>query len=75
MKEISPNATDFDTFELDEVVVRRCDFKNLNGGFHIKGWYKLSLDEDGAANDLRKLHFRYFQPAEPLDFMELARRY
>ena len=58
-RETSPIATDFDTFELDEVV-RMYDSINLNGGFHIKGWYKPSLDEEGAANDLKKLHFCYF---------------
>ena len=71
---MSPNATDFDPFVLDEVVVRMCELINLNGGFQVKGWYKPSLDDEGAANDLKRLHFCHLQPSTPLNFMQLAMR-
>ena len=74
-REMSPNATEFDTFDLDAVVVRMCDSINLNGGFNIKGWYKPSINGEGAAQDLRKVHFCYLQPADSLKFMQNATRY
>ena len=73
-REMSPNATEFDTFQLDNAVVGLTDSINLNGGFIVKGWYKPSVNE-GAVQDLRNVHFCCLQPVDPLNVLQSARRY
>ena len=56
---MTDKLAEFGEINLDEVVLRMCESINLNGGFAIKGWYKPSLDEEGAANDLKKLQLSF----------------
>ena len=74
-REMSPNATDFDTFGLDNAVVVLTESINLNGGFVVKGWYKPSLNEEGAVQDVRKVHFCCLQPVDDINFMQCALKY
>ena len=74
-REMSPNATEFDTFQLDNAVIQLTESVNLNGGFIIKGWYKPSLNDEGAVQDLRKIHFCCLQPVNALNVLQSARRY
>ena len=72
-REMSPNATEFDTFQLDNAVVGLNDSITLNGGFIVKGWYKPSVNE--GVQDLRQVHFCCLQPVDPLNVLQSARRY
>ena len=55
-QQLSPNATDFDPFAMDTAVVDMCTRINGNGGFIIKGWFKPSMTEEGATQDVKRIH-------------------
>ena len=69
-RDMSPNATDFDTFALDTAVVKLCESINLNKGFEVKSWYKPSIGEEGAAQGLKKSHFCHLQPVNELNIFQ-----
>ena len=55
-QELSPNSTDFDPFAMDTAIVNMCQAINGNGGFIVKGWFKPSSTDDGATNEVKRVH-------------------
>ena len=61
-RQLSPTATEFDPFDLDDAVLNLTRSINNTGGWKVKGWYKPSTSEDGVAQELRRIHFCSLSP-------------
>ena len=55
-QQLSPNSTEFDPFAMDTAIVNMCQAINGNGGFIVKGWFKPSSTDDGATNEVKRIH-------------------
>ena len=75
MRGLSPNATNFDTFRLDDAIARMIRSINTTGGFVVKGWYKPSVTDEGAAQDVKKIQFCSVEPGQDLTPKQRALMY